>query len=88
MAVTPGDNVSNGQYFVEADKSPPINLLFAALFDLIICRATKMGLFLPSAVEGRNLDTIFAKKVSNLNPKVKNESWTTRARNGLLAQRS
>ena len=33
-----GDGLSQGQYFVKTNKSPPINLLFAALIDLIICR--------------------------------------------------
>ena len=68
----PGDDLS--QYLVLNNKSPQINLLFAALFDLIICRTTKMGLFIPSASECRDLDAIFAKKV----PKIKddkNDKW-------------
>ena len=70
----PGYDLIQGQYFVETNKSPPINLLFAALFDLIICCTTKMGLLILCAVEGRDLCTIFAKKV----PKVKDdkcEKW-------------
>ena len=56
----PGDDLSQGQYFVENNKSPTINLLFAALFDLIICRTAKMGLLIPCAAEGRDLAAIFA----------------------------
>ena len=56
------------------NKSSLINLLFAALFDLIIYRTTKVGLFIPSAGEGCDLDAIFANKV----PKIKddkNDKW-------------
>ena len=75
----PGDDHSQGQYFVGNNKSPPINLLFAALFDLIVFRTTKIGLFVPCAREGRDLDAIFAKKV----PKVKDderEKWLVGAK--------
>ena len=34
-------------------ESSPISLLFAVLLDLIICRTTKMGLFVPSRAAGR-----------------------------------
>ena len=68
-SLAPGDDLSKGQYFVKTEKSKPINLLFAALFDLIICFITKMGLFVPSGAAGRNLDAIFAKKV----PKIKDD---------------
>jgi hypothetical protein len=61
QADEPGDDLSKAPYFTETDGSPDLNLLFAALFDLIICRGTKMGLFVPSSQ--RNLDTIFAYKV-------------------------
>ena len=47
---------SKGQYIVETYKSLLIHLLFERLFDLIICRATKMGLLVPSAAEGSTLD--------------------------------
>ena len=57
---SPGDDLSQGSYFVESNKSPPINLLFAALFDLIICRTTKMGLLIPCAADGRDFDATFA----------------------------
>ena len=60
---------SKGKYFVETNNSPQINLLFAALFDLNICRITKMGILIPCAVEGHDVDAIFAKKV----PKVKDD---------------
>ncbi len=60
----PGDDLSKAPYFVETNGSPDLNLLFAALFDLIICRGTKMGLFVPSSQ--RNLDTIFADKVPQI----------------------
>ena len=66
---SPGDDLSQGSYFVESNKSPPINLLFAALFDLIICCTTKVGTLIPCAVEGRDLNAIFAEKV----PKVKDD---------------
>ena len=44
-------------------------LLFAALSDLIICRTTKVGLLIPCAVEGHDVDAILAEKV----PKVKDD---------------
>ena len=78
----PGNDLSQGRYFVLTNKSPPINLFFAAaaaLFDLIICRTTKMGLLIPIASEGHDLDAIFAKKV----PKIKNDEndkWLVGAR--------
>ena len=53
-----GDDLSQGPYFVETNKSPLINLLFAALFNPIVCSTTKIGLLIPSAVEGRDLDAI------------------------------
>ena len=59
----PGDDLTQGPYFVETNKSPPINLLFETLFDLIICRTSKMGLGIPCASEGLDLDAIFAEKV-------------------------
>ena len=62
-----GDDLSHGQYFVQTNKSPPINLLFAALFDLIIYSTMNPGLLIPCTVEDRDLDAIFAEKV----PKVK-----------------
>ena len=70
----PGDDLSKGQYFFETTDSPAINLLFAALFDLIICRTTKMGLFVQSPPEGCTLDAVFAQK----NPKIQDgedEKW-------------
>jgi len=60
----PGDDLSKGPYFVGTPTSPEINLLFAALFDLIICRTTKMGLFIPAP--NRNIDAIFADKVPQI----------------------
>ena len=56
----PGDDLFKGPYFVATDKSLAINLLFEALFDLILCCATKMGFPVLSAAEGRALDVIFA----------------------------
>ena len=56
----PGNDLSQGQYFVLTNKSPPINLLLAALFDLTICSTTTMGLLIPRGSEGCDLDTIFA----------------------------
>ena len=66
---SPGDDGSRGQYFVETNKSPPINLNLEALFDLIICRTTTTGLLIPCTVEGHELNAIFAQKV----PKVKDD---------------
>ena len=77
----PGDDLfSRGPYFV-TDESPAINVLFAALFDLPICRTAKMGLLIPFDVYGSTLDAIFAEKV----PEIKHderEKWL------LLAPRS
>ena len=61
------------------DKSRVINLLFAALFDLIIFRSIKMNLLLPSAAEGLTLHAIFSEKV----PKIKDdkrEKWLVGAK--------
>ena len=63
----PGDDLSQGQYFVETNKSPLINLRFVALFDLIVCCTTKMGFLIPSSRDGRDLDAIFAEKVPKVN---------------------
>ena len=62
---SPGHDLSQGQNFVETNKSPPINLLFTTLFDLIICHTTKMGLLIPC----HDVDAIFTEKV----PKVKDD---------------
>ena len=58
-----------GQYFVETTNSQAINLLFAALFDLIFCHTTKMGLFVPAPAEGCTLNAVLAKKI----PKIQDE---------------
>ena len=80
-----GNDFSQGQYFVETNKSPPINLLFAALFDLIICRTNgpSDSLRRACAVEGHDVEAIFAKKVPNLNPKDdKSKKWLVGAIGG------
>ena len=71
----PGNDLSRGRYFVETNKSPPINLLFTALFDLIICHTTKMGLLIP------------CKFTTSMpySPRRLPRSWTASERNGLLA---
>ena len=71
----PGYDLSQGQYFFETNKYPQINLLFTALFDLIICHTMKMGLLIP-------------RKVTTSMPYSQRRfprSRTTSARNGLLA---
>ena len=47
----PGDDLSKGPSFVLTDKSPAIKLLFAGLFNLIICHccSAKMSLHITSA---------------------------------------
>ena len=78
----PGDDLSKGPYFVETDESQPINLLSAALFNLIICQTTKMGLFVLSSAEGHNLDAIFAE------PEKVSKTKDDEREKGLLAPRS
>ena len=43
-----------------------INLLFAGLFDLFIGRITQMGLLVPNAAHGRDLDQIFEHKLPKI----------------------
>ena len=67
----PGDDLFEGLHFVLTDKSPAINLVFGALFDLNICRSTIMNLpvLIPSAAYGSTLNAIFSEKF----PKIKDD---------------
>jgi hypothetical protein len=67
----PGNDLSKAPYFILGegcmDPSPEFNLLFARLFDLIICSMLQMGLMVPDTAEGHGLDDIFKHKLSRLN---------------------
>jgi hypothetical protein len=48
------------------DALPLIKLLFAGFSDLIIGHITQMGLLVPNAAQGRNLDQIFAHRLPKI----------------------
>ena len=73
-----GGDLFEGPYFVLTDKSPAINLLFAALFDLIICSSTKMNLLM--LLQDTPSMPYFQRKFPR--------SRTMSAKNGLSGQRS
>ena len=62
----PGDDLRTAPYYTKTADSPVINLLFAALYDLIICRITKMSSLAPGP--GRTLQTIFQEKIPKIQP--------------------
>ena len=74
-----GDDLFERLYFVLTDKSPAINLLFAARFDLIIFRSTERTCFFPLLKVASSMPYF---------PRRFPRSRTTSARNGLLAPRS
>jgi len=57
-----GDDVRTSPYFTPRDDSPNYNQLFAALYDVIFSKLTKMGRLIPSP--GRSLKDIFKEKVA------------------------
>jgi hypothetical protein len=59
--VTWNDDLSKPPFYNKAQASPVINVLFAALWDLILCRITKMSYLAPS--QGRSLKDIFDDKI-------------------------
>ena len=82
-----GGDLFEGPYFVLTDKSPAINLLFTALFDLIICSRTKRNLLImvfPLLLKVATLKPYFPRRF----PRSRLGVGTTSARNGLLAPRS
>ena len=54
------------QYFVKTDDCPKMNQLFAGLYDLILCRITKMNFLAPAP--GRTLQEIFQAKIPKIDP--------------------
>ena len=67
--------LSEGQYFVKTNKSPPIILLFAALFHLIICCTTQSDEDVPSYfLQSHEVEAIFAKKVPRVKGN-KSQKW-------------
>jgi len=55
------DDLSRPPFYDKTQASPVINVLFAALWDLILCRITKMSYLAPSA--GRGIKDIFDEKI-------------------------
>lgn len=53
-------------YFTKTDQCPIMNQLFAGLYDLILCRITKMRDLAPAP--GRTLQDIFQAKIPKINP--------------------
>ena len=62
----PGDDLRAAPYYTKTNESPVFNQLFAALYDLILCRITKMSSLAPSP--GRTLEAIFQEKIPKINP--------------------
>ena len=62
----PGYDLRVALYYTKTNESPILNQLFAALYDLILCRITKMSSLAPSP--GRTLDAIFDEKIPKINP--------------------
>lgn len=60
-----GDDVRTSPYFREHRDSPNFNQLFAALYDVIFGKLTKMGRLIP--VPGRTLLDIFKEKIHGTN---------------------
>ena len=56
-----GDDVRVSPYFTVQRSSPNFNKLFAALYDVIFSKLTKMGRLIPGA--GRTLKDIFKEKI-------------------------
>ena len=50
-------------YYTDHDQSPGFDQLFAAMYDLILCRIPKMGLIAPNP--GRSIADIFEEKIPN-----------------------
>lgn len=67
----PGDDLRKSPYFTKTNDSPIFNQLFAALYDLILCRITKMSSLAPSP--GRDIDAIFQEKIPKINPEDETE---------------
>ena len=57
------DDLRQAPYYKEHSESPVFNQLFAALYDLILCRIPKMGLLSPGS--GRSIANIFDEKIPN-----------------------
>lgn len=62
----PGDDLRAAPYYTKTNESPVFNQLFAALYDLILCRITKMSSLAPSP--GRTPEAIFQEKIPKINP--------------------
>ena len=58
------DNLRNRPFYDRGRTSPAFNLLFAALWDLILPRITKMGIFAPEA--GSSIEDVFNMKAPAL----------------------
>ncbi len=56
-----GDDIKISPYFKPHDDSPNFNRLFAALYDVIFTKLTKMGRLIPGP--GRTLKEIFKEKI-------------------------
>jgi hypothetical protein len=55
------DDLRKAPYYTENSESPVFNQLFAALYDLILCRIPKMGILAPGS--GRSIADVFEEKI-------------------------
>ena len=64
------DDLRNPPFYDPGRTSPTFNMLFAALWDLILPRITKMGIFAPEA--GSSIKDVFNMKM----PACADDDWT------------
>ena len=55
------DDLRRAPYYTEHRASPVFNLLFAAMYDLILCRIPKMGLLVPG--QGRTVADVLEERI-------------------------
>ena len=56
-----GDDLKAAPFYIDTPQSPQFNQIFAAAYDLILCRCERMSLLAPTSP--RNIKTIFNEKV-------------------------
>ena len=56
-----GDDLKAAPFYIDTPQSPQFNQIFAAAYDLILCRCERMSLLAPTS--HRNIKTIFNEKV-------------------------
>ena len=57
------DDPRQAPYYIDHDQSPYFNKLFAAMYDLVLCRIPKMGLIAPNP--GCSIANVFEEKIPN-----------------------